>query len=315
LEYAPLGSTGIQVSRVAFGCEPLGGTDWGRVSIPDVTRAVEQALDLGINFFDTADVYGLGVAEEQLGQALGRRRHDVVIASKCGVAWRSTAAGRARTWRDISPGYIRRAVDASLRRLRVECVPLYYLHAPDDVTAVETAIAALDECRSAGKIRWIGLSRFASGDILKAHGTTRVQAAQFELSLMNQGSGREQAGLCKDLGLAGVAYGVLGQGLLTDTDRGGQVFGLDDRRHRLTHFTPSGLAKLAPLLSRLRSLARESGRPLAQVAIRWALETPGVTSVAVGAKTPAQVIENATACNWRMTAEIARGLETWSSEA
>lgn len=127
MEYTKLSNFNCQVSRIVFGCEPLGGTDWGTVDLKMASRAVVRALDLGVNFFDTADVYGLGQSEKVLADALGVRRHDVIIATKFGVAWRDCGGDRAVTYRDSSPRRVTEAIEASLRRLRLESIPLIYM--------------------------------------------------------------------------------------------------------------------------------------------------------------------------------------------
>ena len=148
MEYRKLGNTDLNVSRIILGCEPLGGTDWGDFNLEDAKNAVRHALELGINTFDVADVYGLGQAEEVLAEALGQRRHDSIIITKFGVNWRTSEfQARAETFRDASPKHVRSALEASLRRLKIEYIPLYLIHWPDPNTPIEDTIEALLQCQ------------------------------------------------------------------------------------------------------------------------------------------------------------------------
>ena len=133
IESTILGRTDVRISRLGMGGCPLGGHGWGPTTERDSIRAVERAVELGVDFFDTADCYGLGRSEELLSQALGSRRHEVTIATKFGVRWDK----QNRTWKDTSAQYLRQALTASLRRLRLDCIPLYYIHWPDEHTPIE----------------------------------------------------------------------------------------------------------------------------------------------------------------------------------
>src|SRR5690606_37356832 len=146
------------ISVFCFGCEPLGGTDWGDIDLAECENAVRHAYERGVRFFDTADVYGLGASEERLSRALAGNRFEAMIATKGGVRWSSDEGGRARTWRDLDPAYLRGAVDDSLRRLRIDSIGLYYLHWPDERTDLRETLECLAEMKLSGKIQRIGLS-------------------------------------------------------------------------------------------------------------------------------------------------------------
>src|SRR2546423_6992292 len=152
MEYVVLPNTDLFVSRLALGCEPLGGTDWGTVDERGAREAVLRAIDRGITLFDTADVYGLGRSERLLGEALGAAASRVVIATKCGINWRHDDAGRAKTFRDSSARRVIQALEESLRRLRIDCVPLYFIHWPDSTTPIGDTMEALLRGREAGKL-------------------------------------------------------------------------------------------------------------------------------------------------------------------
>lgn len=309
MEAIRLGDSDLVVTRVGFGGCPLGGHGWGDdIDREESIEAVKTALDLGVNFFDTADVYGLGHSEETLAHALGKKRHDVLIASKFGVRWDTTG----RTWKDISPGYLRQALEASLRRLNVEAISLYYVHWPDGVNAVADTIGELERCREEGKIRAIGVSNFSAEQIREACAVADIAAAQVQYSLVDRGPAEaiREAAAANNVSL--VTWGSLAQGLLTGKYDARARFGKNDRRHRYENFLGEKLASNLQVLARVKEVAKRNGMTPAQVAIRWLLDTPSVGCVLFGAKRPQQVEDNAGAaiCPSLPVADY-RLLESW----
>src|SRR5690348_16088167 len=174
---------GVPLSRICFGCEPLGGTDWGEVDVSAIADAVEAALEAGINFFDTAAVYGLGLSEERLSAILGERRHDVVIATKGGLTWTMGAAGgRATVSRDSSLRELQLGVEGSLRRLRLEWLPVYYIHWPDPRTELRYSFEFLMKLKAEGRIGRIGCSNFSAAQIRAASDVSDVSLVQLPLN-------------------------------------------------------------------------------------------------------------------------------------
>jgi aryl-alcohol dehydrogenase-like predicted oxidoreductase len=315
MEYASLGSTDLVVSRIGFGCEPLGGTDWGQFDEQQAAEAVKMALDLGINFFDTADVYGLGRSEEVLSRTLGNRRHQVIIATKFGLAWEAHPRGmRAKTWLDCSPRRVTDALEQSLRRLRLDCIPLYLIHWPDPKTPVVDTMDALQRCREAGKLRQVGVSNFPLHLVCEADRVMHLAAVELQYSLIDRRFGAGVLPHCKDHGIGVLAYGTLAQGLLSGKYGSSTVFGTDDRRHRLPHFQGEALGRNLSLVERLKRVGEPHHRSPSQVAIRWVLDHPAVCGAIVGAKSPVQVKENVGATGWRLEEEewayIARGSQS-----
>ncbi|MDE2292132.1 MAG: aldo/keto reductase, partial [Elusimicrobia bacterium] len=259
---------GPSVSRIGLGCEPLGGTDWGDVDERAAMGAVQAALETGVSLFDTADVYGLGLSEERLSQALGARRHDAFIVTKFGLRWSiPPGGGRAEVSRDASPQRVVEALEGSLRRLRIDAVPLFLLHWPDPATPLEATMEALARCVSTGKVRGVGLSNFGSDGIQKAHALLPLTAVECEYSLVKREAETEVLPLCRRLGIGVLAYGPLAQGLLTGKYGAGSSFGRRDRRSRLPHFESAAVARSGPLLEGLRSAAERLGKTPAQVAL------------------------------------------------
>jgi aryl-alcohol dehydrogenase-like predicted oxidoreductase len=301
VEYVTLPRTDLRVSRIALGCEPLGGVDWGAVDAELARRAVARALELGVNVFDTANVYGLGKSEENLADALGPRRHNVVIVTKGGMTWQSDpGAGRARIALDGSPANMMATVEGSLRRLRIDCIPVFLLHYPDPGVPVAATIEALCRCREAGKIRHIGLSNCSVSDIEAADRVERLAAVELRYSLLERGIEEGVLPWCCKADIGVLAYGPLAQGLLTGKYARGSTFGTDDRRRRLPHFQGEGLERGLQVVQGLRQVGQRNGKSPAQVALRWVLDSPGVTSAVVGAKTADQMDENVGALDWTL---------------
>ena len=309
MECVRLSGTDLVISRVGFGCEPLGGTDWGQVEETDAVAAVSRALELGINFFDTADVYGLGRSEEVLSRALGERRKDVVIATKFGVNWqKGPAEDRARTFLDSSPRRVIEALEGSLRRLRVDCISLFLIHWPDPNTPIGETMQALMKCHEAGKIRHIGVSNFTANLIREAHQAADLSAVELQYNLIDRRCEAEVLPLCRELGLAVLAYGPLAQGLLTGKYGLDTHFGQDDRRHRLPHFQEKAIAQNLRIVDRLREVGERHQRSPAQVAIRWVLDYTAISCAITGAKSPLQIEDNVMATGWSLAQDECRYL-------
>jgi aryl-alcohol dehydrogenase-like predicted oxidoreductase len=183
METIKLGKTDYQISRLGLGGCPLGGHGWGDFDQEQAINAVRKAMDSGINFFDTADIYGFGSSEELLFHALGETRHKLVIASKFGVRFNESTK---QTYKDISPKYVRQALEGSLKRLRLEMIPLYYIHWSDGKTPIQDTVAELEKCRQEGKIGGIGLSNFTADEITEALNITNIDAVQVQFSLVDR---------------------------------------------------------------------------------------------------------------------------------
>ncbi len=212
MEYVKLKNTDLVVSRIGLGCEPLGGVDWGYVDERAAEATVYKALDLGINLFDTADVYGLGLSETRLSRALGPHRHQVTIITKFGVNWkRVPGLERAVTFRDSSPTHVVEALENSLRRLRLDCIPIYCIHWPDPKTPICDTIEVLQKCQQQGKIRYIGLSNFPLDLVRQVHSISPLGAVELQYNLLNRELEAEITACYAEIGVSVVAYGMLAQ--------------------------------------------------------------------------------------------------------
>jgi myo-inositol catabolism protein IolS len=294
MEYVTLGADGPAVSRLAFGCEPLGGTDWGQVDEHEIMAAIREAYERGVTLFDTADIYGLGASEVLLADALGDLRTRVVIATKGGVRWRCIPGDvRAATFLDTSPAEMVESLEGSLRRLRLEQIPLYQIHWPDGQTAVEDTVDALARCVESGKVRFIGCSNFSAQDLAAANRRAPLASIQLPFGLIHRDTAATFAE-ARRRGMTTLAYGCLAQGLLTGKYGPDAVFDADDRRSRLPHFATDQSA----VRDRLAQVSRQVGRSPAQVAVRWVLDSGLVSSAIVGIKSVQQLRENLGVFDW-----------------
>jgi len=285
----------LEVSVVGLGCNNFG---W-RIGPEDSAATVEAALEAGINFFDTADVYGEGRSEEFLGRALGPRRHDVIIATKFGMKMGEQRQG-------AKPAYIRQAVDDSLRRLGTDCIDLYQLHRADPETPIADTLGALDELVRAGKVREIGCSNFSAQQLREAEAAARTGAARFvsvqnDYSLLKRDDEKEVLPECVREGIAYIPYFPLANGLLTGKYRKGQKAPEGSRAQAgfgPKVFTEQNLAVVESLIE----LAGKRGRTILELAVSYLACQPAVASVIAGAKSPEQVQTNAAAAGWRLSA-------------
>jgi aryl-alcohol dehydrogenase-like predicted oxidoreductase len=289
----------LEVSVVGLGCNNFGR----RLDSEATSAVVDAALDSGIIFFDTADVYGGTKSEEYLGRALGGRRDEAVVATKFGSAVDDRRKG-------ARPEYVRQAVEDSLRRLGTDRIDLYQLHRPDPQVPIEDTLGALDELVQAGKVREIGCSNFSAEQLREAEEATREGAARFasvqnEYSLLHREPEHDVLPECERAGLAFVPYFPLASGLLTGKYRQGESIPagsrLDSGRgDRL--LTEHNLAVVEDLIG----FSERRAHTILELAFSWLLTRPAVASVIAGATSPEQVRSNAGAASWELTdAELA----------
>ncbi len=294
------------------GC-PLGGYGWGDTNDEAAQMAVKTALESGITFFDTADVYGLGHSEELLSRSLGTERYNVCIATKGGMRWDSCG----KCTKDISPVYIRSALQASLKRLKLDKIKLYYLHWPDGHTHIESTMEELVRCREKGMIDEIGLSNFSAEDIEKAIKIVPIAAIQIQYSLVDQGPVRLLQDTIKANKLALITWGSLAQGLLSGKYDEHSCFESNDRRSRdiYVNFHGEKLNANMKVVRLLKQYAQELDKTPAQVAIRWLLDTEPVSAILFGAKNPNQVLDNTAAVGWTLEKEKKQALAELGQKA
>lgn len=296
-------------SRVMFGCAPMGGHDYGTVDDATSIRAVHAAIDAGITAFDTADVYGLGHAEEVLGRALKGRREQVFIATKGGVQF--DASGR--TTRTLSRDWLAQALEASLTRLGTDYVDLWQLHWPVDGTDYTMLRDWLEPWRERGVIRAIGCCNFSGVAVSELARGGVVATVQHGFNLLDEHA-TPLLRAAHARGQDTLVHSALAQGLLSGAHRASETFSVPDLRARQGYFRSSALEAHLATVARVEAVARALDKPTTQVALRWALEQPFVHAVITGIKHPWQALENAGALTWTLPADAHAQLDRIAAE-
>ena len=300
MEYRQLGTSDLKISVIGFGTWAIGARGWGKVNDDESIAAIQRGIDLGINFFDTADVYGRGHAEEVLAKALGNRRKDVIVATKVGNRW---SADGNTVWADLSPAYIRHAVEDSLRRLKTDFIDLYQIHRPDPKTPVADTMGTLLDLVQEGKIRYIGTSNLAPEQLKEYLSYGPVVSLQPVLNLLTRHTEVQILPLCQKENVGVVVYSPMAMGLLTGKYEKPVAFEPNDFRAMNVLFQGKNFARNIAISKALKKYAEARGYTPAQLAVAWVLAHPAVTSAICGAKRPAQIEESARSFKWKMTHE------------
>lgn len=300
MEQRRLGRSGLAVSAIGLGGNTFGAT----VDGDEAVRTIQAAIDQGVTFIDSADVYSMGRSEELVGQAIAGRRESVVVATKCGIQLDSGphAGGLSRRW-------IMQAAEDSLRRLNTDYIDLFYAHRPDPETPIDETLRAMEDLVRDGKVRYLGCSNFRAWEVAHGIGVSRAigsqgwVAAQQRWNLLDGLDSPELEQAAEALGVGIVPYTPLASGILTgkyrkgaEPEAGTRAADLPRVRERITD------AKL-DAVERIRPWAEERGHTVAEAAIAWLLAHPVVSSVIAGARTPEQSTANIKAAEWVMTPE------------
>jgi aryl-alcohol dehydrogenase-like predicted oxidoreductase len=305
-----LGRSGLRVSLVGLGCNNFGQ----RMDLESSRLVIHKALDAGITLFDTADVYGgRGGSETVMGQILGDRRKDIVLASKFGMAMDDGEKKGA------SRRYIMAAVEASLKRLKTDWLDLYQVHRHDPLTPIEETLRALDDLVRAGKVRYIGCSNFSAAQMVEAQWAARhlnlnaFISAQDEYSLVNRSLDRENLGVMQNYGLGLLPYYPLASGVLTGKHRRGQAAA----GTRLTMQTFSGFMNDAnfDIVDKLDAFVKARGHTLLELAFSWLAARPTVGSIIAGATKPEQIDANVKAVGWELNADDMKEIDKLTAKA
>ena len=295
-----LENSGIEISEIGLGTNYIGGHNlYEAVDEAAGIKIVQQALELGINFIDTADIYGMGRSEELIGKALNNHKYDVIVATKGGI----TFDGSTRTGLSNHPTYLRNALEASLKRLERDYVDLYYIHKPDGQTPPEEAYGALMKFKEEGLIRAGGVSNFELPELKAALTAGPIDALQSRYNIFQREVETEILPFCRQNQIRFIPWGPLAFGLL-----GGRYtpdFQLSDKdwRHRTGLFGPEVFSGKLEIIGQLKKIAEKRGTPLAQLAIQWLLSHQEVGSVIAGAKHPDQVRQNSQASARKLTGD------------
>ncbi len=301
METRQLGKDGPFLTEIGLGTWAIGGPwswGWGKQDDRESVAAIRRALELGVNWIDTAAVYGLGHAEEVVAQAIEGRRHEVFLATKCGLVWDD----RGRVRNNLEPESIRREAEESLRRLKTDIIDLYQIHWPDPNASIRRAWETMVKLQKEGKVRYIGVSNFDVPQLKQCLKVAPVQSLQPPYSLVRREIEEEILPFCRENGIGVVVYSPMASGLLTgkyDPNR----LAPDDWRRKVDDFVKPKVTRFLKLVEKIRPIAARHGKTVGNWAVAWTLMNPAVTSAIVGARNVQQVEENIQAAGWRLTPE------------
>jgi aryl-alcohol dehydrogenase-like predicted oxidoreductase len=306
MRYRELGNTELNCSVIGLGCWAIGGGNWaygwGPQDEGESISTIYTALDRGINWIDTAPVYGLGNAEKVVGNALQRITDKPYIATKCGLVWNEKRKIKPR----LTAESVGRELEASLRRLKVNHIDLYQIHWPNPDEQIEEAWEAIARFRAQGKIRYGGVSNFSMEQILRCQHRHAVASLQPPYSMLKRNVESDLLPFCRENGIGVVTYSPLQKGLLTGavTRERIEEMPVDDHRKYDSDFKEPELSTHLAMVERLKAIAQREGKTVAQLAVAWILRREEVTAAIVGARKPSQIEETVQAGDWVMSTEI-----------
>lgn len=297
-EKREIGRSGIMVTPLALGCWPIAGITSIDVHEANSLATISAALEAGINFFDTAYCYGYeGESERMVGQMLRPHRQQVVIATKGGISWNADRKQVRNGRREV----ILQHADESLRRLGMDWIDLYYLHAPDPEVPVAESAGAISELIAQGKVRTAGLSNASTAQLAEFHAVCPLSAYQPRYNMLQRGIESDQLPWCQAHQVSTMVYWPLMKGLLAGKISRQHQFDPRDGRQKLPMFQGEEWDRNHDFLDQLRPIAEETGTSLAQVVLNWTIQRPGIDVALCGAKRPDQIRDNAAAQTWKLT--------------
>ena len=315
MEFHELGTSGVSISRIAFGSWAAGGWMWGGTEQNDAVGAIHAGYDLGVTSIDTAPIYGQGLSEEIVGEAIRSLPRDKVqVLTKFGLRWdlargdfsmktKDNDGNDLDVYRYAGRESIIKECEDSLRRLGTDYIDLYQQHWPDSTTSTDETMEACSRLLEQGKVRAVGVSNYSVAQMQKAEKTLAIVSNQLPYSMVRRDIEADVLPYCLEHHKAVLVYSPLQLGLLTGKMRPNQAFGAGDLRagHRL--FTPENVKRVNAVLNRLRPLAETKNATLGQLVLRWTLAQPGISVALVGARNPEQAVQNARAMDLHLTFE------------
>ena len=305
MQYRELGGSGIKISIVALGCWAMGGSHgWRYQEDKDSIDTIHRALDIGINFIDTAPVYGYGRADEIVGKALRNRREKVILATKVGISW-----GKDGEYRNATRERVFEEIEESLRRLQTDYIDLYQVHWPDPKTPIEETATALSELLKKGKIRAAGISNYAVEEMKEFMKYCPLASLQPFYNMFGREIDKKILPFCQENDIGIIAYSPLYNGILTGKFfRGAEI--PDDLRRNNLELKGKRFDINLKAIKKLDEIARKYNHSLAQLAISWVISQPGITSAICGARRTSQIEENAAGSGLMLNKEDMDKIET-----
>jgi aryl-alcohol dehydrogenase-like predicted oxidoreductase len=307
-----LGTNGPLLTEIGFGAWAIGGAwkfGWGKTDDNESMSAINKALDLGINWIDTAAAYGLGHSEEVVGKAIKGQRNKVFVATKCAQVW--DASGNVRTYLGVDS--MRKEIEASLRRLQTDYIDLYQIHWPDPSTPIEESWNQMLQFRKEGKVKYIGVCNLGMDLLERCETIAQVQSLQPIYNLLERGIEQEILPYCKAKGIGIVAYSPMQSGLLTGSFDFAKLQPDDWRIVHSEKFREPKLSRGLTLAEKLRPLAARYNKTVGQLAVNWVLRNEAITSAIVGVRRAEQVEQNVGSIGWEIRTEDMEAIRTMLS--
>jgi aryl-alcohol dehydrogenase-like predicted oxidoreductase len=313
MQTRPFGNSDMNITPIGFGAWALGGNSWGPQDDHESQTAIERALDLGVNWVDTAAIYGKGHSEEVVGRALKGVAQKPYVFTKCSIIWDESGKGS----NSLKADSLRRELEASLRRLQVETIDLYQIHWPSPENEIEEGWTTLAEFQKSGKVRYIGVSNFNVAQMERARAIAPITSLQPPYSLIERSIEAEILPYCAQHNIGVIAYSPMASGLLTGKMTKERVtrMGDDDWRKKGKWFQEPELTKNLKVQDKLTEVGARHGKSAGEVAIAWTLRQPVVTAAIVGLRNPEQVDELIGAMDFRLTDNEIAEIEQFQKEA
>ncbi len=301
---AKLGNTDLELTSIGLGTWAIGGPwqfGWGPQDDDEAIAAILKALDLGVNWIDTAAIYGCGHSEELVGKALKQTSEKPIVATKCGLLWNE----KREKVSCLKPASIHTECEDSLKRLGIDCIDLYQMHWPEPDEQIEDAWAEMDKLRKEGKVRYIGVSNYNVEQLKRIGRIAPVASLQPPYSMIRRDAEDELFAYCAENNIGIVVYSPMQRGILTGKFSQERIAALaiDDHRRRSVEYQQPQFSVNLELVEKLKPIAERNDRTLAQLAIAWVLRRKEVTAAIVGARRPAQIEETAGAGDWILSKE------------
>ena len=299
MRYNKISKTDMEISAISIGTWVMGGKNWGKADDQESILTIKAAADFGINFIDTAPIYGRGHSEKIVGKAIKGIRDKFYIATKCGI--QHTDGGFTFS---LNPKAIAKELEDSLKRIGIETIDIYQCHYPDPNTSIEDSLAQMLKFKKQGKIRYIGVSNFDLSLLEKASGITSVVTLQPQYSLLNRSIEKDILPFCQRQGIGVIAYGPLGSGILTGKYVKPPNFSKGDARSFFYHYYKEPYwSNIQVLIAEIKNIAQKRRRNSAEVALNWVNQQQGISTAIVGCRNREQLKINASAGDWKLTLE------------
>ena len=310
MEYRPFGKTGLEVSAIGFGCWEMGGT-YGHFDDTEIIKAIHKGLDVGINLFDTAQVYGFGKSEALLQKGLGDRRKDIILVSKWGTGYNDAYTDRGR---DSRAGRCKLSIETTLKHLKTDYLDVYLIHWPDRGIPFDEPMRAMEDLVKEGKTRFVGVSNFKSDEIETCMETRRVDVGQYGYHLFDRRTEIDVLETHKKHGIGFMGYGSLAHGLLAGAFNEQTVFEDSDWRSRgglfnMPLFTKENFPRNLKVVEDLKGIAADMGTKIYNLALAWVLANPVLSTALVGARTPGEVESNLDALDVKFDADALQAID------